>query len=132
MPIDIQTVLCGEIQENAYIVSLPGRGDCAVVDPGDDYPDLKKALGGLRVAAILLTHCHFDHIMAVAEMAAEYGAPAYIHPDDMEMLNDPALNGREGLMGQAGLGGPPIRAEALGETVSAAGLDFTEIGRAHV
>ena len=44
MTIDIQPVLCGMIQENAYIVSARGRDDCVVVDPGDDYPKLKQAI----------------------------------------------------------------------------------------
>ena len=50
MGIQITPVLCGMIQENAYIVAAPGRGDCVVVDPGDEYPKLKRAVGNRRVA----------------------------------------------------------------------------------
>ena len=49
MAISVQTVSCGMIQENAYIVCLEGRDDCVVVDPGDEYPKLKRALGDRRV-----------------------------------------------------------------------------------
>ena len=121
---NIQTVFCGDIRENAYIVSLPGREDCAVIDPGDEYPKLRRALGTLRVAAILLTHGHFDHIMAVGEMAREYGAPVYIASADMEMLNDPGLNGRANLMGVNRMGGPEIEALPYGRTIAAAGMEF--------
>ena len=122
---NIQTVVCGDIQENAYVVSLPGREDCVVIDPGDEYPKLRRALGALRVAAILLTHGHFDHIMAVGEMARAYGAPVYIASADMEMLNDPSLNGRANLMGVNRMGGPEIQAQPYDGTISAAGMVFS-------
>ena len=125
MTVDIRAVSCGMIQENAYIVRAEGRGDCVVVDPGDDYPKLKRALGDLRVAAILLTHGHFDHIMAVGPMAVDTHAPVYVGRDDMEMLNNAALNGRAGLMGITHMDGPAIEAAPYGEKLSAAGLDFT-------
>ena len=93
MPIQIKCVRCGDIQENAWIVGLDGRDDCAVIDPGDDYPKLRRAIGDRRVSAILLTHGHFDHIMAAAALARDTGAPVYVHADDLEMLNDPEKNG---------------------------------------
>ena len=124
MAIQIQSVCCGEIGENAWIVWDEGRDDCVVVDPGDEYPKLKRAFGEKKVAAILLTHGHFDHIMAVGEMVAETGAPVYVGAEDMEMLNDPELNGRAGLMGVTRMEGPAIQARAFDAALSAAGLAF--------
>ena len=124
MPIQIRSVCCGTIQENAWIVGLEGRDDCVVVDPGDEYSKLAKAIGDKKVSAILLTHGHFDHIMAVGELAAATGAPVYIHPLDMEMLDDMRLNGGLGLMGVSAMPGPAIHAKALDEELSAAGMDF--------
>ena len=88
MSIDIRRVICGMIQENCYIVQAEGRDDCVVVDPGDEYPKLKAAIGDRRVGAVLLTHGHFDHIMAAGEMARDFGAPVYVGAEDAEMLND--------------------------------------------
>ena len=124
MSIQIQRVVCGDIMENAYIAQAEGRDDCVVVDPGDEYPKLKEAVGGRRVAAILLTHGHFDHIMAVGEMARETGAPVYVGEADLEMLNDARLNGRAGLTGRDRMDGPAIVAQAFGETLSVAGMEF--------
>ena len=124
MPIQIQPVCCGEIGENAYIAWLKGRDDCVVVDPGDEYPKLRRAIAGKRVSAILLTHGHFDHIMAAGPMAAETGAPVYIGREDAEMLNNAALNGRLGLMGVSRMEGPELRAQPFGEALSVAGMDF--------
>ena len=124
MPIQIQSVCCGEIGENAWIVWREGRDDCAVIDPGDEYPKLKRAIGDKKVAAILLTHGHFDHIMAVGAMVQDTHAPVYIGKEDMEMLNNPVLNGRMGLMGVARMEGPAITAQPYDEELSVAGLDF--------
>ena len=124
MTIDITTVLCGMIQENAYIVRAEGRDDCVVVDPGDEYPKLQRAVGEGRVGAILLTHGHFDHIMAAGELAEAHGAPIYCAVEDFEMLNDAAINGYAGLMGINRADWPPIEAVPYGETLSVCGMDF--------
>lgn len=125
MAINIEAIPCGSIEANAYIIQAEGRDDCAVVDPGGEWERLLDAVGARRVAAILLTHGHFDHILAAAPLSAQTGAPVYVHPGDMEMLNDAALNGYQNLMGVATMAAPPIAAEPLGEALSAAGLDFT-------
>jgi len=56
-----------------------GTGDVAVIDPGPDDPahvaHLLKALGGEKVASILVTHTHRDHSPASRPLAAATGAP---------------------------------------------------------
>ena len=126
MAIDIRRVICGSIQENCYIVRAEGRDDCVVVDPGDEYPKLKAAIGDRRVGAVLLTHGHFDHIMAAGEMARDFGAPVYVGAEDAEMLNDVA---KRRLYGHAGpydrADWPAIDATPFGEALSVCGMDFT-------
>ena len=124
MAIQIQCVRCGAIQENAYIVCPDGRDDCVVVDPGDEFLKLQRAIGDKRVSAILLTHGHFDHIMAVGALQEASGAPGYVRGEDMEMLDDPGKNGLRGLMGGDAMPGPAIAASPLGEALSVAGMDF--------
>ena len=124
MPAIITPIPCGMIQANTYLVQAEGREDCAVIDPGDDYPKLKRALAGRRVGAILLTHGHFDHIQAAGLMAAESGAPVYAAAEDMEMLNDPRLNGFLDLMGVSRRTWQEIQAQPYGEALSVCGLDF--------
>lgn len=63
---------------NTYIV---GTRDLAVIDPGPDDPDhvaaLIAAIGGRRVAAILVTHTHRDHSPAARALQAATGATVY-------------------------------------------------------
>lgn len=91
-PENIRAVVCGAYQENAYLVCPDDRGDAFIVDPGDDLPALTRALSesGRRLSAIVLTHGHFDHMLAAAPLSRMTGAKVYVHLEDAEMLSDPA------------------------------------------
>lgn len=78
---------------NTYV--LISGADAAVVDPSVDIQDIKMALGSSKLRYILLTHCHFDHILKLDSLRAETRAEVCIHADDAEMLKDPELNGSE-------------------------------------
>lgn len=78
--IDVQTFTVGPVQENCAFVRRPGSPAAVVVDPGEEAPRLVQALetlGITTVEAILITHCHFDHIGAVAAVHRATGAPVY-------------------------------------------------------
>lgn len=74
-----------------YILWQDGREDCIVIDPGADAASIRKACGGRSIAAILLTHGHFDHMAAVKDLMEE-GTALVIHRSDAAMLADPELN----------------------------------------
>ena len=42
----IETIVCGALEENAYIVSREGEQSAFLIDPGDDYAALMRALSG--------------------------------------------------------------------------------------
>ena len=127
MPINIQKIACGILEENCYIVQAESRDDCVVVDPGDDYPKLKAAIGKRRVEAVLLTHGHFDHIMAAGQLAADFDAPVYVGAADIEMLNDAEKSGYAGMMGVPRANWPPIDAAPFGDAVSACGMEIADL-----
>lgn len=96
---DIQTLTVGMIGTNCYILSNENARECAVIDPGDEAERIRRAAGGKRIAAILLTHGHFDHIGAVDALREE-GTRVLIHPLDAPMLGNAELNASRGLIGR--------------------------------
>jgi glyoxylase-like metal-dependent hydrolase (beta-lactamase superfamily II) len=91
MSLDVRAFTVGPVQENAYIVRPDGGGKKAViVDPGDEAERLLGAAEslGAQIEAILITHCHFDHIGAVAAVARATGAPVYCPEVERGVLAD--------------------------------------------
>jgi hydroxyacylglutathione hydrolase len=89
--IDVRGFAVGPIQENAYIVrSDPHASSAVLVDPGEEPQRLLDAAAalGVRIEAILITHCHFDHIGAVAPVARTSGAPVYCPEIETGVLAD--------------------------------------------
>jgi glyoxylase-like metal-dependent hydrolase (beta-lactamase superfamily II) len=81
----------GPIQENAYIVRAgPDARRAVLVDPGEEPERLLDAASslGVEIEAILITHCHFDHIGAVAALAKATGAPVYCPEIERGVLAD--------------------------------------------
>ena len=78
-----------------------GGNCCAVVDPGDDAEEILRRLcaEGLHCTVILLTHGHFDHMMALDRVRDATGAPVYIHEDDAALMTDDELNAAGRLAG---------------------------------
>ena len=89
--LDILTIPVGQLATQCYLVSLPDRDDCIVIDPGAEPERIRAVLQKKRLAAILLTHGHFDHIGAVSALM-DADTPLYIHALDAPMLTDPKLN----------------------------------------
>jgi glyoxylase-like metal-dependent hydrolase (beta-lactamase superfamily II) len=88
---DVRSFTVGPVQENSYIVRADRDARRAViVDPGDDAPRLIEAADalGVDIEAILITHCHFDHIGAVAPVAQATGAPVWCPEIEVPVLAD--------------------------------------------
>ena len=75
----------GPLQENCWIVD--GDASAFVIDPGDEGDRLIGALEQ-PVEAILLTHTHFDHVGAVAQLARHTGAPVHCPRLEVPVLKD--------------------------------------------
>ena len=85
--LNIRTLPLGAYQTNCYLVWEEASPSCVVIDPGyepDAVLNEAKKLGK-EIAAILLTHGHFDHVGAVRDLAAETGCPVYLHEADLSM-----------------------------------------------
>ncbi len=88
---DVRCYSVGPIQENAYFVRASTEATSALlIDPGEEAQrllDAAQALG-VSVEAILITHCHFDHVGAVAPIARATGAPVYCPEIEVPVLAD--------------------------------------------
>jgi hydroxyacylglutathione hydrolase len=87
---DVRSFTVGPVAENCYIVRRDGADHGLIVDPGDEPERLLEAIDSLGVAidAILVTHCHFDHIGAVAPVAEATGAPVWCPGIEVPVLAD--------------------------------------------
>ena len=77
---NIKTLVLGDYEVNCYILWEDDSDGCVVIDPGYEpdtiLAEVKKL--GKEIAAILLTHGHFDHVGGVKEIAAETNCPVYL------------------------------------------------------
>ncbi len=80
----------GQVAENCFIFRGEDSDRALIIDPGDEAERILAPVNelGLSVEAILLTHCHFDHIGAVAPVAEATGAPVYCPELEVPLLAD--------------------------------------------
>jgi hydroxyacylglutathione hydrolase len=87
--LDVEMLTVGAIEENCFLLRHADSERIVIVDPGEEAERILAAAGEMgEVEAILLTHCHFDHIGAVAPVAAATGAPVYCPRIEVGMLAD--------------------------------------------
>lgn len=125
---EIKRLIVGMVQTNCYIVVNMDTRDAVIVDPGDNAPAIQRAAEekGAKVRAILLTHGHFDHVMAMDDLRKAYGVPVIAHEEEAKILADPNMNLSCSYM-QDGL---RLKADKLvkdGDTFEAAGFNFRVI-----
>jgi hydroxyacylglutathione hydrolase len=87
---DVRSFTVGAVAENCYVVRRDDSDHGLIVDPGDEAERILQAVDqlGLTVDGILVTHCHFDHIGAVAPVAAATGAPVWCPQIEVPVLAD--------------------------------------------
>lgn len=100
------------------------QGVGVVVDPGNDAPRILAAIQkqSLTIRHILLTHTHFDHILAAAEVQAATGATLLVPQEDEPALHDPKRSLLRFMGGDMTLSLHADRLLAEGDTVKAGGL----------
>jgi hydroxyacylglutathione hydrolase len=88
--LEVRQLTVGPIAENCFVLRPEGSEKALVVDPGEEADRIVAEVEemGARVEAILVTHCHFDHIGAVASVARATGAPVYCPEIEVPVLAD--------------------------------------------
>jgi hydroxyacylglutathione hydrolase len=87
---DVRMFTVGAIAENCFLLRREDSERALIVDPGDEAERILRPVEelGLEIEAILITHCHFDHIGAVAPVARETGATVYCPQIEAPVLAD--------------------------------------------
>ena len=124
MTLAVDQLSLGQIGTNCYLVRADRAAtELVVVDPGADAAEIRLELArlGATCAAILLTHSHFDHFGALADLAEGTGAPVWLPEGELDVFRHPndffpgfptrAFTGEATLLNGA-------------ETVEAAGISF--------
>jgi glyoxylase-like metal-dependent hydrolase (beta-lactamase superfamily II) len=116
----------GPLACNCYIVGDPIGREAIVVDPGGDAGELGAVIAAhdLKVAAIVATHAHFDHLVAAQELRRSTGAPFLLHLADRLLLDWYMESGRMFLGVELP---PPPQIDALmeeGDKLRAGGLEL--------
>ena len=89
MPFEIQSFTLGPLQNNTYLLGETHSRAAVLIDPGfgsaDLYPTILRQ--GWKLAAIWLTHAHFDHIAGVNDILKAHLShlPVALHPQDLPL-----------------------------------------------
>lgn len=124
MTLAVDQLSLGAIGTNCYLVrSGAAATDAVVIDPGAEAEAILARLEQIGAAcdAILLTHCHFDHFGALADLVEATGAPVWLPELELDVFRRPD-DFFPGFPTRAFTGDAALLAG--GETVEAAGIEF--------
>jgi glyoxylase-like metal-dependent hydrolase (beta-lactamase superfamily II) len=125
----VRTLTLGPAQTNCYLVGAEPSGEAVareavVIDPGWDADVILSEIRSaeLTIKAILLTHGHFDHIGAVAEVKEALRVPLMAHAREIDLLD--AKGGADLFGFRIRAVPPPDRLVAHGERIEIGALKF--------
>ncbi len=122
---NITTVTVGMLGNQCYVLWEDGRDDCVVIDPGSEPEKIRSACKGKTIAAILLTHGHFDHIGGVDALRGEK-TEVVLHEADAPLLSSPEMNA-SWMIRQSITARPATRLVQDGDTFTYADIPFRVI-----
>lgn len=93
-PLRVEQYVVGPVQTNCYFAINDETKEVLIVDPGASGKRLAEIIETekLNPVAILLTHGHFDHAGAAAELAEHFHIEIYAEEHERETLENPTLN----------------------------------------
>ena len=92
--LQVKSIVLGIVGTNCYIVYDKNTKEAVLIDPGAEEDRIIAFLEeeDLKPRAILLTHGHFDHILAVPTLREKYCLPLYASEAERELLGNGELN----------------------------------------
>ena len=122
--IEIKSMTLGMVATNCYLIINKETKEALLIDPADNALRISNVIeeNVCTLKAILLTHGHFDHIMALNELKKRYNVPVYAHEEEEDVLKQSSLN-TSGMIGQIYTTQADIYVKD-GEHLKLAGLDI--------
>ena len=122
--IEIKSMTLGMVATNCYLIINKETKEALLIDPADNALRNSNVIeeNVCTLKAILLTHGHFDHIMALNELKKRYNVPVYAHEEEEDVLKQSSLN-MSGMIGQIYTTQADIYVKD-GEHLKLAGLDI--------
>jgi len=87
----VTTLVNGEYRQNSYVVAHRPTRSALVIDPGSREDDIVATVDGAEVAAILLTHGHFDHLGAAHALGERWALPSRAHARETKLIRQAPL-----------------------------------------
>lgn len=91
---EIKRLVLGLVRTNCYIVYKEDTKKAVIIDPAADSRRIMEEISALGITpeAVLLTHGHFDHMLAADSLRNGYHIPVCVLKEDAELLKVPNLN----------------------------------------
>ncbi|MDW5330726.1 MBL fold metallo-hydrolase [Plantactinospora sp. KLBMP9567] len=80
----------GPMDNNAYLLRCASTGEQVLIDAANEAPRLLELIGDGGLAAVITTHRHMDHWVALEEVVASTEARSLVHADDADGLPIPS------------------------------------------
>ena len=89
----VHTLVLGDLDTNAYVVA-DVHGNALIIDPADDAEAILSFVrdNGYSVSSVVLTHAHFDHMLAAEKVAETLGVSLFVGRGDAPAMTDPIRN----------------------------------------
>ena len=90
----IEQLVLGMVGTNTWLIKNKESNELLIIDPADESARIEEKIdrmGGIPVA-VLLTHGHFDHMLAADDLRDEYGIPIIACAAEQQVLTDSIKN----------------------------------------
>ena len=92
----IEVMPVGPVAANCLLLGCPETRQALIIDPGGD-PDLilsRLDQHQLTIQGLLLTHAHFDHLLAIGDLKAKRGGTIMMHEGDRPLYENITVQGQ--------------------------------------
>ena len=125
---DFYVLPLGQMGTNCYVLADEVTKKAAIIDAPEQPEQILSFLAekGYTLTDIILTHGHFDHILALPELLQKTDAVLSVHKNGRDFLKDSSCN----LADYAGVSWTPVEPDVLlheGDVLSLAGEQFRVI-----